>query len=816
MMQGIWRDLRYGARQLMDDKAFSIAAILTLALGIGATITIFTIVDAVLLKNVPYRSPERLVILQGTLSDQGVAQLVSASQTDVADWREHSTVFAGLSVWGNLDFNLEQGERSQYLSAELVNQSYFELLGLKPALGRFFTPEEDVNPLETYVVVLGYDLWRNAFGADPAIVGRTLRFNGMPYQVVGVGPQGFRGLSDGADLWVPSMLPPVPSFLTMRGLRWAQGVALLKPGVTPSQAQAEMDRIAAALAEEMPDTNHGRGAAVTPITEYLLGSLRNGLLILSVGASLLLFIACINVANLLLTRAAARQRAWSIRTVLGAGRGRLIRQMLTESLLLSLLGAAAGFLLAQWATRTLIAVSGIRFPSFVQIGVSPAVILAAAGLAVACGMAFGLAPIFVSFRADLTKSLSRSDKLPPSRAWHRFQSVLVVVQVALALTLAVDSLLLAKSFRTMIGEDLGFNAKDLLTYRIDLRGPKYQDEKFVTTLLGQEYLPRIAAVPGVRQVALADPAIPTDVMVERFMTIEDHDSDAPAGTYPFKVHAVSPLYFDVLGIPIVAGRGFDEHDTDTFAAIVSEALARQQWPGENPLGKRLKLGPRVGQPERQWLTVVGVAAAVQYQGFGEAASPAPDMYVSLLQFIFRPPLTVNFLVRGQPGVSTAQLRPALHREMVAIDPEVPEHDVATMEERLVRQTHQERFQLILINVFAVLALVLAMIGIYGVISYGVVQRRPEIAVRMALGADRGSIFRLVVGRGALLTAAGLALGLVLVVALSPLLAGLLYKTSVFDPLILIGASLGLFVVTLFANYMPARRAAAQDPIAGLR
>ncbi|HEX3529745.1 MAG TPA: ABC transporter permease [Thermoanaerobaculia bacterium] len=816
-MGSVWRNLRYAARQLMEDKAFSIAAILTLALGIGATITIFTVVNAVLLNRVPYRAPERLVILQGKLSDKSVAQAVSLSQTDVADWREQSTVFSSMSVWGSLAFNLEQGDKSQRLSAELVNQSYLSLLGLQPALGRFFTPEEDAKPLERYVVVLGYDLWRHSFGADPAILGRTLRFNGMSYQVVGVGPQGFHGLSDRADLWVPSMLPPVRSFITSRGLRWALGVARLKPGVSLRQAQEQMNGITAALDQANPDTNRGLSATMTPIKEFFLGSARGGLLILTVGAALLLLIACINVANLLLTRAAARQRAWSIRIMLGASRPRLIGQMLTESILLSLIGAAAGFLLALWATRSLIAVSGISFPSFVHIGVTPEVILVTAGLALVCGVAFGLAPIWASFRTRLSESLGRNEKLPPGRNWHRFQNILVIAQVALALTLSVDSLLMAKSFRKMISEDLGFRPQNLLTYRMDMRGPKYDDEKFVTKLLGQEYLPRITGVPGVGQVAMSDPTVPTDDIVERLITIEDHDSDSATGTYPAMVHAVSPRYFEILGIPITNGRPFDEHDTDSFAVIVSQSMARQQWPGQNPIGKRLKLGARVGgQPVRPWLTVVGVAAEVRYQGYDEAPPPAPDMYVSLLQFIFRPPLTVNFLVRAQPGVSTAQLRRALHLQMTAIDPEVPDYDVATMEERLAVQTQQQRFQLILINIFAVLALILAAIGIYGVISYGVAQRRAEIAVRMSLGADRGAIFRMVVIRGALLTAVGLVLGLVGVFSLSPLLISLLYKTSILDPLILIGACLGLFAITLMANYMPARRAAALDPMVGLR
>jgi len=816
-MGSILRDLRYGARQLMEDKAFSIAAILTLALGIGATITIFTVVNAVLLQRVPYRAPQGLVILQGSLSDKNVTQIISVSQTDMVDWRENSTVFSDMSVWGSLAFNLEQGDKSQRLSAELVNQNYLALLGLKPALGRFFTPDEDARPLEKYVVVLGYDLWRSSFGADPAVVGRSLHFNGMSYQVVGIGPEGFHGLSDHADLWVPSMLPPVRSFVMSRGLRWAAGVARLKPGVSLRQAQEQMNSVSAALDKEYPDSNHGLSVTLTPIRDFFLGSIRSGLLILTVGAALLLLIACINVANLLLTRAASRQRAWSIRIVLGASRRRLIAQMLTESILLALLGAAAGFLLAQWATRTLITISGIRFPSFVHIGVAPEVILATAGLALVCGVAFGLAPIWTTFRADLTESLGRNEKLPPGRGWNRFQNILVVVQVALALTLSVDSLLMAKSFRKMMSEDLGFQPKNLLTYRVDMRGPKYDDETFVTKLLGQEYLRRISAVPGVGQLAMSDPTVPSDDIVERLITIEDHDSTSSTGTYPALVHAVSPHYFDLLGIPIVNGRPFDQHDTDTFAVIVSKTMAQQQWPDKNPIGQRLKLGPRVGgQPVRAWLTVVGIAAEARYQGFDKVPAPAPDIYVSLLQFIFRPPLTVNFLVRPQQGVSAGQLRRALHLEMVAIDPEVPDYDVATLEERLARQTYQERFQLIIINIFAVLALILAIIGIYGVISYGVAQRRAEIAVRMSLGADRSGIFRMILIRGALLTVVGLALGLVAVFSLSPLLVDLLYKTSLFDPLILIGTSLGLFAITLLANYIPARRAAALDPMVGLR
>jgi predicted permease len=814
-MESIWRDLRFAWRQLLENKGFSAAAILTLTLGIGAAATILTMMDAVLLKELPYRSPAALVVLQGTFKDKGDAHNWPIAQRDLADWRERSTAFAAVSVWGTLAFNLEQGEQSQRLSGELVNASYFPILGLAPQAGRFFTADEDARPLEQYVVVLSDGLWRTTFGADPGVVGRKLRLNGKLYQVVGVAPRGFRGLSDLGDVWVPSMLPPIRDYVTDRSIRWASGVARLKPGVSVRQAQHQMDGVTAGLAQELPDADRGLGAAIVPLDEYWFGKLRRGLLVLGAGAAILLLIACINVGSLLLARAAARQRAWGIRVALGASRRRLVRQMLTESILLALVGAAAGLLLATWATRALIAASGTQFPSFVHVGVEPPVILATLALAVGCGLVFGLAPIAISFRSDLSQTLGRNDKVQErGQGWVRFQNLVVVAQVALALTLSLDAAMMAKGFRKMVGENLGFQARDLLTFRVDLRGPRYIVDDFSLKRLREEYLPRMSAVPGVGQLAMAVSTIPTDDWAGGRITVEDHNSEAADGTYVALIHAVTPAYFDVLGVPLRKGRAFDLHDTQSNAVVVSQAMADQQWPGRDPIGKRLKLGPR-GKQGMPWLTVVGVVADVRHEGFGGEKPPAPDMYVSLLQFLRRP-LTVNFLVRPRPGISTAQLRPALHREMKAIDPELPDYDIATMQERLAKQTGKARFQLLLIGIFSSLALVLGIVGIYGVVSYGVAQRTREIAVRMALGANRGSILRLVVARGAALAAAGLLLGLVTVVSSRGMLDSLLYRTSLADPLLLGGTCCALFLVTLAANVLPARRAAVVDPVAGLR
>ena len=816
-METFWQDLRFGLRQLVTDKAFSVAAILTLALGIGATATIFTVVDAVLLKQLPYRNPGNLVILQGNFKEKGKPEASTwpISQMDFDDWKKRNTAFTGMSVWGQLPFNLEHGLQSQRIEGELVNANYFSLLGVEPARGRFFTPDEDARPMEQFVVVLGYDFWRQAFGGDPTIVGRKIQLNGRFYQVVGIGPKGFRGLSDSAELWVPSMLPPIPGYLQSRSMRWATGVARLNPGVTLGQAQERLSSITTALEREVPDTNEGLGATVKPLREFWFGKLRGGLLAVTVGACILLLIACINVASLLLARAVAKQRAWSIRIAIGASRLRLARQMLTESLLLSLIGAAAGLLLARWAAPALIAVSGTEFPSFVKLSLDARMVAATIGLALLCGLIFGLAPMFTSFRANLTQSLGRDEKREEAgKGWHRFHNGVVIAQVALALMLSIAAVLMAKSFYRMVGEDLGFRPKNLLTFRVDLKGPKYTDDNVAIALLRREYLPRISGVPGVRKLAMATPTLPTDNWAGTYITIEDHASNSVDGTYPAINHAVTPAYFDVLGVPILKGRLFNDRDTDTNAVIVSKQMADEQWPGQDPIGKRLKIGAR-GIARSPWLTVVGVAAPMRHEGFQDEKPPAGDIYLSLLQFIRRP-LTVNFLARAQPGVPVDRLRPALHREFMAINPEVPDYDVTTMAERLDKQTSKARFQVVLISLFTVLALILASIGIYGVISYSVTQRTREIAIRMSLGADRRRILRMVVGRGAVLAALGLVLGLVAIFSASRFLVGLLYQTSVVDPLILGGTSLALFLVTLAANYLPARRAAVQDPMVTLR
>lgn len=812
-MDNLWRDLRLGLRQLAKRPGFAAAAILTLALGIGATSAMFTVVSSVLLSELPFEDPERLAVVTGTFVEEGKTVDWPISQMDFEDFRRQSRSFESMSVFtSDMAINIGAEEQPERVNGELVSASYFPLLGLKPAVGRFFSAEEDSKPFEDYVTVLGHGLWTRRFGGDPSIVGRTVDLNGRSYRVLGVAPAGFQGLSDKADLWVPSMLPPKPFYLSSRRLRWVSVVGRLQDGVTIEEAQNEMSRLAGVLATEHPDMNAGVGVRVTGLRDHWFGDLRFGLLVLTAGACILLLIACINVANLLLTRAIAEQRAFAIRMALGADRGRLLRQLLTQSVLLSSIGAVLGLALSQLITPLLIAASGVRFHSFVDMSAGPEVIAGIVGIALFCGIAFGLVPVWITFQTDLAHSLTRQG-IRPMKGFgrQRFQNAVVVAQVALALFLSVAAGLMAKGFGSLMSQDLGFKPGNVLTFRIDMRGDKYAMDEPVTRLV-REYLDRLAVVPGVERVAITNPTLPTDEWTGAYILFENQRSDAPDGTFPMIMHAVSPGYFEMLRIPVLQGRAFTAQDTESYGVLVSRKLAQERWPGQSPLGKRLKNGAK---PDAPWLNVIGVVADVRYEGLVGEAQPAADIYLPILQFPWRP-LTVNFLVEPKSAEAAGSLVSALRRETQAIAPDLPIYDVATMQERLVRQTDKARFQVVLVSLFTVLALALSAVGIYGVVAYSTLQRTREIAIRMSLGADRGSVLRMVVGRGAALAGLGLALGLAAVFLVSGNLVSLLYGVSAKDPLVLGGTALLLFVVTLAANYFPARRAARIEPVLGFR
>jgi hypothetical protein len=664
----------------MEKPGKSLLLVLLLALGLGAVGALLVLDKAVFLDPLPFKAPDGLVYLQGTFEQKGEVEDWGISHIDFLDYRQQNKSFETMAAFspGEMAFNLVAGKEAERLSGELVSYTYFPLLGVKPALGRFFTAEEDGKPFTHPVAVLSYDLWQRRFDGDKGdkgIVGRAIDLNGEAYTVVGVAPAGFHGLSDKADAWIPSSMPPGPTFVANRRMRWLAGMARLKPGVTLEQARQDMNGITGALARKYPDMNRGMGVRLNPFQDFwFTQDLRRGLRLLTLGAALALLLACFNAAAL------ARPDG------LGLRRG----------VLLALGAGVLGLLLAAWALHALLPLSGITFPSFLHLTVGPAVILAVLVLAALCGLVISR---LGTARPDGTDGT----------AWRFGHKLAIVTQVVLALGLAVIVFFLAKDYRQAVRQDLGFQPQDLLTVRVDLQGPKYETDPQVIEVI-RRYLDRVPKVPGVASLAMGGPAIPTDAWVGGYITIEGHPSETPDGMYPIMTHGVSPEYFQVLGVPIVAGRVFTAAEAGPpgtpYNVVVSKAMAEKHWPGESPLGKHLKFGAR-NNPAHPMLTVIGVAADVQHQGLLAEERPAPDLYLPILQSPVRLPTTLNFLIRPQKGVAPASLVPAVERELLAVAPDSPPYDAATMEERLHRQTQGSRFRLLLASLGAGLAILFA-------------------------------------------------------------------------------------------------------------
>lgn len=818
-LESLGRDVRLGVRHLAGSPGFTAAALFALTLGIGAAGSIFTVVNAVLLRSMPFEEPDRIVLLEGTRRQDQTVDDWPISYVDFQDWRRRNELLDPLVAYAqDYSFILTDRGRSERLLAELVSADYFRLLGLRPAAGRFFSADEDSESRRQDVVVLSQGLWKRRFGGEPSVIGRSLELNSKIYVVVGVAPAGFQGLSDKADLWMPTVaIANVdPDYLGIRRYRWLSAAARLKPGVTVEAAQASLNEITGALAREYAESNDGIGVRLTPLREAWFGPMRRGLSILTAGAGLILLIACINVTNLLLVRAVARQGAVAVQVALGADRRRLIRQVLVESALLSLLGCVSGLLLAQWGTRLLVALSGVDFRSFLRFNVDPVVAGVIVGVSLLCSLGFGFAPVWVSRRLDLAGLLKEESKRAPDPARQRLQGAIVVAEVALTLVLLTGAGLMVRGFQSLLATDLGFRTDGLLTLRVDFDEARYPENAQVAAFV-RRALAEVSTVAGVASVAVEGPDMPADnYWFSASCTLEDRPSSSPDGTVPLMPHAVSPGYFGVLGASILRGRDFAPQETTDTApvVVVSRAMAERHWPGQDPIGKRLKWGQR--DAEEPWRTVVGVASHVDHRGLAGEERPAPDIYFSVLQRPLRVPLTLNVLVRAKPGVSAGSLGRAVSGAIRGVDADLPVYDLATMEQRLDRQVAQARFQTLLLGVFSLLALILASIGVYGVSAYAAAQRSREIAIRMALGAGRWDVIRLIVRRGAALALLGIALGVVVSLIATRSLASLLHGVSAVDPGVFLLAGLFLFGLVLLANYLPARRISRLDPALSLR
>jgi len=810
MLETLVQDLRYGLRQLRRGPGFTTVAILTLALGIGANTAIFSVVNAVLLTPLPYPDAGRLVsVYQRT---QGGSYNVFSAPNYVA-WRDHAQAFQALAVYTLKSYNLASSTEVEQNAGQPATASLFPLLGVNPILGRTFRAEEDL-PGGPKVVVLSYPFWQKHYGGARNVIGTSLKLDGESYTILGVMPRGFQIAQSAGEFWVPLQLDPADPKSAGRGVHWLFGLARLKPGMTLGQTESGVSGLAPQLAREYPQTDAGYGLLLVPLLEDVVGRVRPVLQILLACVGLVLLIACVNVANLLLARATSRQREVALRAVLGASRARVVRQLLTESFLFALAGGTLGLILAFGAVRLLAsnAPAG-SVPRVENIAVDRRALAFTLVVAAVTGFAFGLVPALQASKLGLSETLKESGRGADSgRGRRRLRSALVVSEMAVALMLLVGAGLMVVSFERLRKVNPGFDPGHVLTLQVSLPAARLSGEQLDT--FRRTLLESVAALPGAQSVALARNLPLSGVDPSLFFTLPGQPPVAPGQEPIARARFVSPNFFRTLNIPIRRGRDFSDQDGPGApgAVIISETMARQFWPGHDPIGKQIQ----PGYPASSLIcTVVGVAGDVrQSLGFDEPPvayypyAQIPASYVPLLESYF----TLTLRTTNKPESLAAAVRAQIHR----LDPNVPVSDVQTMDDLVREASAGNRFQMLLFGVFAGVGLVLATVGIYGVISYSVTQRTHEIGIRMALGAKRRQVLKLIVSEGLRLALAGAALGLAGALGLSRFLSGLLYGVKPTDPFTFAVVLLGLLAVALFASYLPARRATQVDPIVALR
>jgi putative ABC transport system permease protein len=800
-MRLAWEYVRLGVRRSLQAPKPTLVAVAALALGIGVTASALSVIRAVLVRPLPYEDPNRLVLVT-SLEKNEEREDWPVSYPDFLDWRARSRSFSQLAAFTReLSLKSQGPEGPELIAGEMVSASYFRTLGLQPAVGRAFSPGEDREPGAAAVAVLSHELWRRRFQADPSAVGSKLDLDEHPYVIIGVMPDGFRGLTDRAQVWIPiSMATRIhPRNLESRRYRWLSVVGRLSPGQTVDAARRDLDRVAHDLEREHGDTNQDIGVSLETLSHSWFGDLRPVLLLILGGSVLVLLVAFSNVSNLWLVQVAARQREVGIRLALGADRGRVTLQLLTEALLLALAGCLVGLLIAGAGTRKLVAMSGAPFRSFVDVAVDPWVVLSVLGVTLVLAVLFGSLAGTLTVR-QLPGSLLQDEgqNATRSRAGMRLQSLLVVHEVALTMLLLVAASVMIQDFQRLTRMNLGFQPGRLLTVRASIQGSELASDTVLQTLI-VEARERLGALPGVESVALAGPAIPTDSS-HGFTVILEDQASSDEGTLVLR-HHVSPGYFETLGIALRQGRLLRSTDDSRSlpVVVVSESLARRAWPGENPLGKRLKLGPR--DAERPWLAVVGVVGDVKHEGWGQEQRPAPDLYLPVLQSAARNPPVLNLLLRT--SIVPETVVPGVLREMRRLAPGVPLYDVKTMEERMKAQTTQKRFFTGLVAGSALLATFLALIGIFNLISHSVSQRVRELGIRMALGATTRDLAVLLLGRGIRLGLAGVVLGGIAAAALGRVAERFGFGSP--DPGLFGGTSILLVILVVAASYMPIRR-----------
>jgi predicted permease len=820
MIESIWQDIRYAVRTLWKSPGFTIVAVLALAVGIGANTAIYSLVDAVFLRGLPFPDSSRLVVLIGNVERATGVERRGGSYPDFVDWRAQATTFVDMAAYIGTTTTLIGTEESERIQIEAVSAPYFSLLGISPASGRTFRADEDQVAGRDAVIVIGEGLWKRRFGGDPAIVGRKIQVGLRPYEVIGVMPAGFRGVTDQAEAWLPFVM--AGGGLTSRGGRGLQVLARLKPAATRAQAQSELDGIAKRLEKTYPDTNEKRGIELSPLSVETFGQISAALRILMVAVGFVLLIACTNVANLLISRSEVREREIAVRSALGAGRGRLWRQLITESCVLTSLGALAGLALTHFAVRALVAASPVTLPTFVRPGINLSVLLFTMACAIACGLLLGLAPVIHARTAQLAESLKDASRGSSSARSQRLRGALVVVEVSAAVVLVIGAGLMIRSVQKLTAIDPGFDAASMLTLNVNTPRVPAEAAPAVTpggppaapapppplVVPSLQMLERVRAVPGVAAASLATD-VPLGGSSSAVFYSAEGDSTSGAQTMPRAyVHAVTPEFFSTTGIPLRAGRSFDqvEMTPGSTAVVVSENLARRFWANGDPIGKRIKFG-NASSPS-PWLTIVGVVGEVKYRGLPQNPTADPDLY---LPFTDRPGQALVIRTSVPPDSIASSIRAAIR----GLNPGMVVFSVRTMDTLVAAQTAPSRFTTWLLGLFAVTALALAAIGLYGVMSYLVTQRRREFGIRLALGAGPREIVGLVLKNGARMVGLGLVIGIAGSLLLSRVLGTFLFEVRAADPASWLAVGL-LGSVALVACYVPALRATRVDPVIALR
>ena len=818
-METLRQDLYYGARMLFKNPGFMAVAVLSLAIGIGANSAIFSVINGLLLRPLPYKDADRLGILWSRSPGLNVAQ-DWFSPGQYLDIKTQNQVFedVAISIGGSL--NLTGQGTPEHVDVARVSSSLFPLLGANPTLGRVFLPEEDA-PGKPLTVILSNGFWQRYFGSDPEVIGKTLTMNGNSFTVVGVMPADFslnkevmpavNGI-ESADLLLP--LPMSESARTNRGNEDFNIFARLKPGVSVAQAQAEMDIIAARMKQEYPGNyppDGGLTISVVPLLEQVVGDIHLALSVLFGAVGFVLLIACANVANLLLSRASVRQKEIAIRAAVGASRLRILRQLLTESVLLALMGGLVGIVIALVAVKALRVFGPENIPRLNEVGVDGRVMAFTCMVALLTGIVFGLVPAMRASRVDLNKMLKEGARNSggggaSDRSHHRTRKLLVISEVALSLVLLIGAGLLIRSYQRILDANPGFNSHNVLSMRLSLPAAKYSSPESITTFY-REVSERLKALPEIESVGTTY-SLPMSSVALAWepITIEGHTARSAQDLIISNVRIVSPQYFPTMGIPLLKGRYFDEHDKKGApeAVIIDETLAERFWPNDNPLGKRLKRGS-----SSSWWTVVGVISDAKE--YSQEKEPPITVYFPFEQVIAR-----NMFLVIRTTSDPTQMTGAITKEIQALDPEMPVFDVNTMDHRLYDSMARRRFSMFLLGVFAVIALVLAAIGIYGVMAYSVNQRTHEIGIRLALGAQPGNILQLVIRQALILISSGIVIGLVGAFALTRVMSSLLYGVSATDGLTFVIPPLLLGSIALLSSYVPARRAAKVDPMVALR